>query len=128
MSTINFNASYGDLAITKANDIATVPSLDEEVTQCLHTLLKTEYKDYRLSPNYGVDFQKWLGLTINKQLAETIKLELESKMKAIPQVASRSPAVMYILEKQSIIFRITVKGIDTPIDFSFTRDKGVRVL
>ena len=126
MSTINFNVAYGDISLNN-NEILKLESSDEDVIQCIHTLLKTEENDYRLRPNYGIDFQKWFGRHINIELAEAIKYEIISKMNDILQIKNRRPEIYYILGKNEIIYRIIVQGIDS-VNFSFVKDKGVKVV
>lgn len=127
MIAINFNADFGDISLSKTNDLSMLPDTDQAITQAIHTVLKTEYSDYRLRPYYGIDFQKWIGTPINTSLADTIKREIEARIMEIPGISDKKPEVLYIINKNTIIFRIIIKGTDS-INFSFVKDKGVRVL
>ena len=127
MNYINFNADFGDLSLNKSGDLSMLPTSDENIVQAIHTMLKTEYHDYRLRPYYGIDFQKWIGNPINVTLAETIKREIDARLSEISGIKTKSPEVLYIIGKNSITYRITLKGTDS-INFSFTKDKGVKVL
>ena len=127
MNYINFNADFGDLSLNKSGDLSMLPTSDENIVQAIHTMLKTEYHDYRLRPYYGIDFQKWIGNPINVTLAETIKREIDARLSEISGIKTKNPEVLYIIGKNSITYRITLKGTDS-INFSFTKDKGVKVL
>lgn len=127
MNYINFNADFGDLSLNKSGDLSMLPTSDENIVQAIHTMLKTEYHDYRLRPYYGIDFQKWIGNPINVTLAETIKREIDARLSEISGIKTKNPEVLYIIGKNSITYRITLKGSDS-INFSFTKDKGVKVL
>lgn len=127
MSHINFNVDFGDLSLTKNSDISILQTTDEDIVQAVHTILKTNHHDYRLRPYYGIDFQKWIGNPINTTLAETIKREIEARLNEITGIKNKQPEVLYILSKNTITFRITLKGTDS-INFSFVKDKGVKVL
>lgn len=123
MQAVNFNVDYGDLSV----DAPTLPTSDQEVVQAIHTLLKTEFGDYRLRPEFGIDFQKWIGSPISTVLADSIKNELLARLNSNPKIRERKLEIPYIINKNTIVFRIILKGIDS-IDFSFVKDKGVKVL
>lgn len=127
MSTLDFNVDYGDIEISPTKDLSTLQTTDQDVIQCIHSLLKTEQGDYRLRPNYGIDFQKWIGAPINVPLADAIKREIEERLFELPQVKEKKPEVLYIIQKSTIVFRIIVKGSDS-VNFTFVKDKGVKVL
>lgn len=127
MSHMNFNVDFGDLSLTKSSDLSKLQTTDEDITQAVHTILKTNHGDYRLRPYYGIDFQKWIGRPINITLADTIKREIDARLAEITGIKSKQPEVLYILGKNTITFRITLKGTDS-INFSFVKDKGVKVL
>lgn len=127
MSTIDLNADFGDIELTKAGDLSILTVSDQDIVQAIVTLLKTEYGDYRLRPYYGIDFQKWIGQSVGVGLADTIKAHVTAKLNSIPQIKERNPEVYYIIQKNAIAFRIISKGIDS-VDFSFIKDKGVKVL
>lgn len=110
---IDFNASFGDLLLTRAGDISMLQG-DQETIQAIQCLLKSEYKDYKYAPYFGANFNKWLGKPVTPQLASEIQAELEAKT---------GQKVLFYIENNAIFFRIYVNGVGK--DFSFTRDKGV---
>ena len=69
---INFNTSYGDISIVN-NDINIIKTKEKDLVQKVIQTIRTNYKDYEFSEDYGCNLETYIGLEVSPALAEEIK-------------------------------------------------------
>ena len=123
---INFNTSYGDINIV-SNDISMIKTREKDLVQKIIQTLRTNFKDYELSENYGCNLDSYVGLPITPKLAEEIKNNIIFSIKKENDLLyAVNINVPYIIEKNTIHYRIIIDGLDT-IKYSFVKDKGFKL-
>lgn len=123
---INFNTSYGDINIVN-NDISMIKTREKDLVQKIIQTLRTNFKDYELSENYGCNLDSYVGLPITPKLAEEIKNNIIFSIKKENDLLyAVNINVPYIIEKNTIHYRIIIDGLDT-IKYSFVKDKGFKL-
>ena len=123
---INFNTSYGDISIV-SNDISMIKTREKDLVQKIIQTLRTNFKDYELSENYGCNLDSYVGLPITPKLAEEIKNNIIFSIKKENDLLyAVNINVPYIIEKNTIHYRIIIDGLDT-IKYSFVKDKGFKL-
>lgn len=123
---INFNTSYGDINIVN-NDISMIKTREKDLVQKIIQTLRTNFKDYELSENYGCNLDSYVGLPITPKLAEEIKNNIIFSIKKENDLLyAVNINVPYIIEKNTVHYRIIIDGLDT-IKYSFVKDKGFKL-
>lgn len=122
---IRFNPAYGDIEISE-KDINVSFNTSEIALQRILVALKTNFKDYELSPYYGADIDKFIGQGIDKKLAEDIKKTIERTVLDENILDTRQINIPYIIRKNSIEFRIIIPNKES-ISLSYIKDKGFKI-
>lgn len=123
---INFNTSYGDISIVN-NDINIIKTKEKDLVQKIIQTIRTNYKDYEFSEDYGCNLDTYIGLEVSPALAEEIKNNILFNIKKENNLLySVDIDIPYIIEKNTIHYRIMIDGLDT-IRYSFVKDKGFKL-
>lgn len=123
---INFNTSYGDISIVN-NDINIIKTKEKDLVQKVIQTIRTNYKDYEFSKDYGCNLETYIGLEVSPALAEEIKNNILFNIKKENDLLySVDIDIPYIIEKNTIHYRIMIDGLDT-IRYSFVKDKGFKL-
>ena len=123
---INFNTSYGDISIVN-NDINIIKTKEKNLVQKVIQTIRTNYKDYEFSEDYGRNLETYIGLEVSPELAEEIKNNILFNIKRENDLLySVDIDIPYIIEKNTIHYRIMIDGLDT-IRYSFVKDKGFKL-
>ena len=123
---INFNTSYGDISIVN-NDINITKTKEKDLVQKIIPTIRTNYKDYEFSEDYGCNLDTYIGLEVSPALAEEIKNNILFNIKKENDLLySVDIDIPYIIEKNTIHYRIMIDGLDT-IRYSFVKDKGFKL-
>lgn len=123
---INFHPSYGDIVL-KNNDLLMVNNREEDSLQNIIQVLRTNYGDYLLNPNYGADLDRFIGQPVSKTLASTISKSIEMSIRDANVVPYHVKIqVPYVIRKNTIYYRIMIEGYKT-IKYTYVNDKGFRI-
>lgn len=114
----------GDFEIS-FNDLKTVKGNEQVRIHALQDYLRSNFKDYALTPNLGADLDRFIGRGIDQFLQRELEVYIKSAIVNSTLYTSDEFAVYSLINKNQLVFRIVITQMaDEIIQMSYTTSGG----
>lgn len=125
-SAINFNPAYGDISFLDG-EISMIRDRDQTDIQAMLNIFKTSEGDYKYTPNFGLNIDKYIGKPLDAMLALTIAKRITQTLLEAEIIASESDIeILHIIKEHKIYFRLILSDRES-LNFIFLKDEGFRL-
>ena len=125
-SAINFNPSYGDISFLDG-EINIIRDRDQTDMQAMINIFKTSEYDYKYTPNFGLNIDKYIGKPLDDMLALTIQKRITQTLLEYEIIASETDIeILHIIKENRIYFRLILSDRES-LNFIFLKDEGFRL-
>ncbi len=125
-SAINFNPSYGDISFLD-EEINIIRDRDQTDMQAMINIFKTSEYDYKYTPNFGLNIDKYIGKPLDDMLALTIQKRITQTLLEYEIIASETDIeILHIIKEHRIYFRLILSDRES-LNFIFLKDEGFRL-
>lgn len=125
-AAINFNPTYGDISFLDG-DISMLRDRDQTDMQAMINIFKTSEDDYKYTPNFGLNIDKYIGQPLDSLLAIMIQKRIVQTLIEAEILASETDIeILHIIKEHKIYFRIILSDRES-LNFIFLKDEGFRL-
>lgn len=125
-SAINFNPAYGDISFLDG-EINIIRNRDQTDMQAMINIFKTTAQDYKYTPNFGLDVDKYIGKPLDNMLALTIAKRITQALLEYEIIVSETDIeILHIIKEHKIYFRLILSDRES-LNFIFLKDEGFRL-